>query len=950
MSRRRLAIFGALAAAVIAVVVWLATGSSSTPATGGGGGSASSARTGSGRAPTRPTGGGLIQPGVDARHVAGHVTFEGRAVAGATVTLASALTASGLAVAPTVTTGDDGAFDLGPQGAAPITVAASAPGKAGAVLPIDLRDPTLRPPADALELVLHACTASVFGAVVDAGGGPIAGAQVRRGPIATIAADDGAFDVCVPVGQAELMISADGYGTIKSSLAVYGRLHHDFRLSPEGVITGRTVGDDGNPVAGAVVSLSATDDPMLGPVWDSRGAPAQTVSDGDGRFRIAGVLPGRRQLTAAADGLRTASAIDVAVEAGETGDEVVLTLSAAVAVRGIVVDEAHKPVAGVEVSIASQDTPWADTSANAVSQTDGRFAVDAVVPGAYTMYVRSYRFADNQRVHPLTVPAAGVTDLEIVVARGSSVSGIVTRKGHAVEGAEVSFRDGGFARSGADGAFTLRGIAPGEHELYAQSDQDGAFTHGPEVTVTAGADVTGVAVELDLAGSIAGRVVDQHGAPVPGVYLAFSLVGGRDFGRSTTADDGTFLVQALSGGGDYGVRITASAGGSMVFKPATGDDFPSVTVADGGSQVTGISYAIRVDRLVIAGRVVDDNGTPLPDVRVDARPGSGGRSFSEPVTDVTDGDGAFTITNLLAGPYQVAARSGSGAEARVDHDVDAGTRGLTITLSAPGAIEGTLAGFTGPVRVVARFAPSTLGPRSDPSRMIRTFTAQVVGTTFRLRGLAAGAYTVDANVGGVVADSAQVDVASGQTASATLTFRGLGKITGVVTSAATNAPVEGAHCFTPKAGRTSDYLTDAQGHFAIDPAPVGVNFVVCRDSERNQGRAEVTVAANAETTTAISLTKMEPPKPRGTIGATFTRTAQGPKVTAVVDGGPAAKAGVKVGDVLTAIDQFGDIPLAELDNDFVAMAIGSLGVGTTIKLTLKRGTETVTISVTIAAP
>ena len=127
-----------------------------------------------------------------------------------------------------------------------------------------------------------------------------------------IAADDGAFELCVPVGETTLKVAADGYGTIAVMVAAFARLHRDFRLSPEAVIAGLTVRDDGTAVAGAVVRLAATGFGR----GEVPGAAAQTTSDSNGRFRFTGVASGRRQLNAAADGLLTSGSTDVLVEPG----------------------------------------------------------------------------------------------------------------------------------------------------------------------------------------------------------------------------------------------------------------------------------------------------------------------------------------------------------------------------------------------------------------------------------------------------------------------------------------------------------------------------------------------------------------------------------------------------------------------------------------------------------
>ena len=835
MARRRWLLFGlpVLALAIVIAAVWVG------PSTIGDGDRTESGvsasgprRTGRGARDAMAAVAWLGQAGAPARHVAGRVTFDGAPVEGAIVTLETAGSNAGFTTPLIATSGSDGAFDFGEQEAAPIAIAAAAPGKTAAILSLDLRDPSLRPPPDVIELQLRSCDASVFGVIVDAGGGPIPGAVIHRGPATAVSTADGGYDLCVPLGPTELTVGAGGYGTLRTMLSVSGRIHRDFRLSPEGVVSGRAVrAEDGKPVAGAVVSLTATVNPMQGGMAPD-GVTAQVTTDGDGSFRVEGVVPGRRQLSAVAEGLSTTSPVQVAVDAGDSGEEVVLSLAAAVAVRGRVVDEAGKPVAGARVRMfGAAELRWAADRADARSQDDGSFVIDPIVPGEYGISVDPFRLVEKERERKLTVPPTGVADLELIVARGSSVSGVVMRDGRPVPGADVSLRGNGSgnARSEADGRFLLRGVTPGEYSLYAESGDEGAFTNGPTITVTEGADLTGVTIELDLAGAITGVVVDQNNAPVPGAHLSFELIGGRDYGRATTADDGSFTVRGLSGGGDYDVTITAALQSSMEFAPVAGAAFPPVPVADGKTHVRGVRYAVKAERLTIAGTVVDENGTPVPDVRVTARPG-GGPGFDRGYhpSDVTNVDGAFAIRDLIAGPYAVEARTGSGARASAHDPVEAGTRGLRLTLVAPGTIEGTLTGFSDPVRVSARAA------RASPTTMmmIGELQAEVRGTTFRIPGLAPGHYKVVALTRGVAGDTAEVEVIAHETAHVALTFRGIGTISGVVTDGKTRAPAKGARCMGRQA-RRSGSVTDDQGRFTIDPAPVGETRLICVSSGRN---------------------------------------------------------------------------------------------------------------------
>jgi protocatechuate 3,4-dioxygenase beta subunit len=854
---RRVAIAVIVPLTIAALVgwVWLRPGSRSARGRGvvASGGSAHGRSRGSTTTGAAPHA-WLAQRDVGARRVAGRVVTDGKAVAGATVMLASRASDYGLVGVRRVTTGADGAFDFGAQDAATATVAAEAPGKTGAMTRIDLRDPTLRPAPDALVLELRPCVASVVGNVFDAAGGAIPGAVVRRGVLEAVADADGAYTMCVPIGETTLDVAADGYGGVTVTLAVTGKLRRDFQLSPEGVLVGRAVrADDKTPVAGAIVAVATSGEPFPG-MAGIGSAVGKATTDDDGRFRVEGLVPGRRQVSATAAGLRMSS-MDVVVEAGEAGEPVELALGPTASIRGVVVDERKQPVAGATVAIRDPNPTWSSRGDNVtgVTQADGRFTIDGVLAGAYETSVWPYERRDRTTRRELVVPASGLDGVELVVERGSTVNGVVTLGHRPLAGARVYLK-GAFSdqsESDAEGRFRIRAVEPGDYPIYAEAIQDGAFTNGPSVHVEAGSDVNGITLELDLAGTISGVVVDQRGAPVPGAYLSVSLVDGQDFGEATTGDDGAFKIGALSGGGDYAVRIMASKQSRQRYEPATGRPFPRVAVADGSSHVDGVRFAVKIERLQIAGRVVDDQGKPVPDARVDAHvddePYFGGGAPSA----VTDADGAFAIADLLAGSYALSARAGNGAETDSAAAIPAGTRDVRLVLAAPGEIEGTLVGFTGTPRVVAH-------PFNEHARRLSELNAEVHGTTFRIRGVPAGPCMITASSGGVKGDETYVEVKPRATAKVTLTYRGVGSIGGVVVDGETQAPVEGVRCFGAGARNVRDEASsDAQGRFTIDPAPVGATFVMCQSRDGKFGHAQITVAVGQRSAVTVSL--QDPP-------------------------------------------------------------------------------------------
>ena len=887
----------------------------------------------------------LAQPGAARRRIAGRVTFHGAPVAGATVELASLASESGLVAAPRRVTGADGTFDLGPRLAMAWSVRATAPGRAGAAVDVDLRDPRAQP--DRLELALGTCDTAMVGTVRDASGGPIAGARITSITpdvafgFAVETDARGAYELCVEPrwpGMVGVEVSAAGYGAIIVNSLVLGRTTVDVALVPEAVIAGRVVRDDtGEPVALAHVFVRPV---AAGPEGTAaRGA----FTDDDGRFRLDGVAPGRRVVVARAAGLAPAwPEIAVVVEAGQTSREVELRLVAGATVRGLVRADG-RPIAGARVGLVTAD--GAAAGWGAISQADGTFVLDAVPRGELRFIAIPYEVVAPTRIRVDRAAHDVVVEVE---PRGALV-GRVTRRGRPVAGAHLDL-DGpnamevGIVRTRPDGTFEARGLRPGPWLVFASSEREGAFGRAPRTIQLARGATEQLEIDLIHGAAIAGTVVDQRGAPVAGVTVGFQHASTDDGGFAITAPDGTFRATTMTGGGAYRPSVRAGRLESAPLRPAHGREHPPVLLADSDAEVTGVVLAVQLDRLAIAGHVVDATGAPVADARVTAvlvAPGEEPRfsRWAQHDTVITDVDGRFSLTDLAAGTYAVRASASAGSE--VTLTVPAGRTGLALVLPAPGAIEGTLVGFATTPAVTATRAGTAV-------------PATTTGTSFSLRELAPGRYAITARTATEVA-SAELDVAPSRVSRVTLTSSGTTRITGRVREHRTGAPVEGMTCHAvPRLVADPDgppppggARTDPSGVFVIPAAPSGDIVITCDGLRRLYSNGLRVVRADPTSPLEIDVAVVAwLPGATYTLagfGAELDRRSLVPRLINVNPSGPAAAAGLRTGDTILAVD---GTPVTHLSWMGASILIANRPPNSRVTLTVSRA-STFTTTLTL---
>ncbi len=763
----------------------------------------------------------LGQRGVRARRIAGKVVYRGAPVEGATVELASLASESGLMPAQRRTTNAAGEFDLGLQSPMEWSVRATAPARSGTMLDVDLRDPGVR--SEQLVLELGSCDAAMYGAVRDASGGPIVKAKLARlqqglrspvpGGTSVTTDDKGAYELCVEVrwpGWVMVEVSAEGYGAIAVNTLVPGRIKVDFALVPEAMVVGRVVRDsDGEPVPGAHVFVPIQGRQQReGTGW--RGA----FTDDTGRFRIDRVAAGRHLVIARADGMPASRGVPITVIAGQTTPEIEIRLSAGARLTGTVVEKG-KPVASAKVTAIHDDR----VERTAISQIDGTFVLDEIPRGELRFTALPYDVISPTKLI-IDQPEVSVT-LEVEAL--GTITGKVTRGTKPAPGANIqaqgpNSRELDEVRSGADGTFEIRGLRAGPWTLFAGDERAGAFGRAPQIVDLPRGGHAEVTIDMAYSAAISGRVVDQKGVPVSGISVEFRHESSEDAGLAVTTDDGTFRATTMTGGGNYRPHLRINRLSRTELKPPGGAIWPAVALEGPTSEVAGVTLVVQLDRLAIAGKVVDADMQPVPDARViaeltDVGP-DGWSGLQDPAT-TTAVDGTFSIGDLSAGTYVVHARAAT-AEATLPR-VEAGRSGVVIVLARQGAIDGTLTGF----KQVPQVTASRVDANATP------IAATVTGAGFSIRDLSPGAYIVIARTQSEAA-SATVEVASGKTVKVTLSSDGTGSIGGHVRDFKTGKPLEGVACRAVPRSGTSTALpsgeparSDAQGAFAIAAAPAG---------------------------------------------------------------------------------------------------------------------------------
>lgn len=317
-----------------------------------------------------------------------------------------------------------------------------------------------------------------------------------------------------------------------------------------GAITGRVVGEDGQPLEGATVLVTT--------MGGNRDTNRSGATDEEGNFKLQNLPAAAYIVMASVPGYVSpqGSMLDLmtihTAQRHRLGDNLTLTLVKGGVITGKVLDASGQPLVGAPVIVSRvRDAEGRPINESILTgrpgQTDDRgvYRLYGLQAGSYVVYTsgagEQFSLLTGAREVPTYYPTSTRdTAQEVIVAAGGEVRGIDIRHrgepGHAVSGTVVGAADAGTGqgqigvelllagtnnRAGmavnmtSNSGFALYGVPDGEYDLTAiqriinrepRITMDSLVSAPRRVTVRGG-DVTGIELRLVALSSIAGRVV-----------------------------------------------------------------------------------------------------------------------------------------------------------------------------------------------------------------------------------------------------------------------------------------------------------------------------------------------------------------------------------------------------------------------------------------------------------
>jgi Carboxypeptidase regulatory-like domain len=715
--------------------------------------------------------------------------------------------------------------------------------------------------AATIPVVLDAGGSVLRGTVSDIGGGPIAGAMVFVDPSSVTTDVEGHYAIAVVDGPHQVGVSDEDYCSSREPFAISGAdATVDVQLVPGASVRGDIVARDTHAaIPGATISIYQG--------FDRVGVQS---ADSDGHFAVRQLHAARMFISARAPGYASRGEDGFEVGIGETAGPVHLVLDHAFSISGLVMwkERGNRPASSVHVRAFSSGARSID--AWTTTRSDGTFTVDGITPGLYAIQISDSngRLLDGT---PIDVRDHDVVDQLYAIAHGVTVSGRIEPARYAEILLLGEHSKAEEVRS--DGTFSFHGVLPGSYRARATTSDN----HGGEAALEIGeSDVANVVVRLDTSprASVSGNVVDEDGAPV-----ASAMVSVEDRLASTDAD-GRFTVTGLVPGKRM---IAASRDVPMFGAKPTYVDAPSdnnvVTIDSRHSKISG--RVLRADHQPAADTWVTATRIEAPDKSVAI------------TSTLTAADGTFTLAPLSKGVYSIVARDKrDGARVEVARVLADAT--ISIELDPLSSLSGHVTADGKPVEqfeLRCGFGDLQQNVYSPEG-------------AFHFEHVQPGYFTCTATTReGTAEASLTVGAAPAQL---DLVLHSYGSVTGTLVNAFTGKPVAGLLAYTPAVPETylarGPAVSDANGQFIVEHVVAGSGAIEISSSADPLSVSQSLIRYSVADGERADLGEIRVLPARHGRAGTFGMKTQNLEVIELTPNGPAALAGIRIGDDITAVE------------------------------------------------
>ncbi len=563
-----------------------------------------------------------------------------------------------------------------------------------------------------------------------------------------------------------------------------------------------------------------------------------------------------------------------------------------------------KPLPNAEVGVATRQSWLVKLEQPVRTDGAGRFAFDAATD-KLEIVVAGYDLDPAVFVDPGTAPV----ELALTVVDQAEISGRVTFHGVPVATGQAFAQGGPFADADSDGTYRLRGITPGVHMIAAFDRATGRRSVPRAVTVGIGEHLAAIDIALEATPLLDVEVVDRDGHPISETMVRV-LGAGLELARFTGAT------------GHARFAVTEGEVEAIAHFPWNKQlDTSRTVVAQRGDTALPVRIVVpaRMGR-TIRGTVHAADHQPAS-VTVEVA----GQSIQ------TDAHGKFVATGLMEGSYDLQFVATTLLLERKSVTTDTA---IDVVLPAPSAMDIKTDGFGD--RCEAEIQPMFSGGLSRFSPLdcrIGSFTAGDLG---------AGRYSVTVKGTNGFARTL-VEVMAGQTVHKTLTaVRGV-TVKGVARAFLGGAAIAGLSC---SAGHAT-VVTDAAGAFAFTNVAPYPGLIQC-DTTVGSRRFEAErwlPELDRDKTIELGVIEVGASRVDHTLGAQLSVATGSLVFTSVDEGGPAATAGILVGDQVVTVAghsaEGDDVEAARLyvttraRGSSVDLSIRSKGAGYVVPITIQ---------------